>query len=98
AQPARDVEWTGLGPGPRRLEGIIADGPLRAHLPAGAEQIVYEQHPDEVVQVLFIDREAAVSRFANSTGHVLGRQGDGEGDDVHPRRHDLSDHGVTEVL
>ena len=69
-----------------------------ADLPSGPEQVVDEQHPDEVVEVVAVDREAAVPRLAHGLGDGVDGQRDGEGHHVHPGRHDLADHGVVEVV
>jgi hypothetical protein len=86
------------GPGlpGRRLFRLVTFGP--AHLPPRPEQVVDEEHTDEVVEVVAADREAAVARLAHRPGHRIDGEGDGQGHHVHPGGHHLADHGVVQVV
>ena len=71
---------------------------LAAHHPARPEQVVDEQHADQVVQVVEVHGEAAVSRLANGLRHGVDGQGQRERDHVDTRRHDLPDLRVPQVI
>ncbi len=71
---------------------------LAADHPARPEQVVDEQHPDQVVEIVEVDREAAVARLANGPGHRVDGQRQRKGDHVDTRRHDLPDLHVPQVV
>ena len=73
-----------------------SDGP--AHLPARPEQVVDEQHPDQVVEIVAVDRKTAVARLADRLGDGIDGQRDRQGDHVHPGGHHLADHRVVQVV
>ncbi len=65
--------------------------------PVGAEDVVDEQDPDEVVEVVVDDGEAAVARRPYRLCDVLRLDGDGEERDVDPWRHHLAHVHVAQV-
>ncbi len=88
AEPPRDVDRA-------RGPALVV---LGTHLPSGPEQIVDEEDADQVVEVLPVDREAAVARLADRLGHRVHGQRDGERDHVDPWGHHLAHRGVPDVV
>ncbi len=86
----------GADPSGRRGSAGRVTGP--ADLPAGPEQVVDEEHPDQVVEVVAVDREAAVARLPHRLGHRVDGERDRQGHHVDPGGHDLPDHRVVEVV
>ena len=66
--------------------------------PARSEQVIYEEHTDQVVEVVEVDRKAAVTRLPNGSGHGVDGQRQREGDDVDPGGHDLPNLHVPKVV
>ena len=62
------------------------------------EEVLHEQDPEQVVEVVLVDGEVAVARAAHGSGDVVEGDRNRERDDVDPRRHHLPGGGVAHRL
>ena len=66
-------------------------------LPGRPPQISCQEDPDDLVEVLFVDREAQLSAVKHHVHRFADRRLDRHGHDVDPRRHDFADRDLVEL-
>ena len=71
---------------------------VSSDLPSGSEEVVDEQDPDEIVEIVAAYREAAVPRLAHGPTDGVDGQGDGEGHHVDAGGHHLAHDRVVKVV
>ena len=76
---------------------VLVDGTRAPRAPTGSEQVVHVEDPDQVVDVVVVDRKAAVAGLADRPGDVVGMHRDRKADDVDTRGHHLAHGRVAQV-